>query len=188
MASKQTQLIERFARSSIVAPGANRATFQSRVREDLKDGSLPKFENRTKLCPHQRQGKVAKGLKGQRVSDLVTNSRRAGVHLVKEMMVHPFSIRALQLLIDKLEWRVPAIDSRSPSQRQTVKKDRVIDKCSFLHANGQRGEDRKAKGRRSDSHQIGGIGEKGKKLRARSSNDRLSLEQMFQHCVGSAGS
>ena len=99
-------------------------------------------------------------------------------------MVHPFSVRAFQLLIDKLQRWIPAADSRPPPQGQTVKKDRVVDQCSFIHANRHRGEDLEAKGRRSDSHQIGGIRKECKNLPTRDGNDHLGLEQMFQHCSG----
>ena len=129
-------------------------------------------------------GPVRRGGKRQRVLDAVAEARRARVHLVKDVMVHPFSVRAFQLLIDKLTAGIPAADSRPPPQRQTVKKDRVVDQCSFIHANRHGGEDLEAKGRRSDSHQIGGIRKECKNLPTRDGNDHLSLEQMFQHCSG----
>lgn len=157
---------------------------QLRLRKDLKNGSLSKSEDGVKLGAHERQGQLAKGSKRQHVFDEVTNTRRAGVHLVKDVMMHPFFVRAFELLINKLGWRVPATDSRPPSQWQTVKEDRVVNQCSFLHANWQRREDLESKGRRCDSYQIGGIREERKNLSARDSNDRLSLEQMFKQGAG----
>ena len=114
---------------------------QSRMRKNLKNGSLAKLKNGMKLGAHERQGQFAEGGKRQRVLDAVADVRRARVHLVKDVMVHPFSVRAFQLLVDKLKRRIPAADSRPPPQRQTVKKDRVVDQCSFIHANRHRGDD-----------------------------------------------
>jgi hypothetical protein len=164
---------------------AARERAQSRMRKDLKNGSLAKLKNGMKLGAHERQGEFAEGWKRQRVVDAVADARRARVHLVKDVMVHPVSVRAFQLLINKLKRRVPAADSRPPSQRQTVKKDRVVDQSSFIHANRHGREDLEAKGRRSDSHQIGGIRKECKNLPARDGNHHLSLEQMFKHCSGS---
>ena len=153
--------------------------------KDLKNGSLAKLKNGMKLGAHERQGQFAEGWKRQRVLDAVADARRARVHLVKDVMVHPFSVRAFQLLINKLKRRVPAADSRPPPQRQTVKKDRLVDQSSFIHANRHGREDLEAKGRRSDSHQIGGIRKECKNLPTRDGNDHLNLEQMFKHCSGS---
>ena len=83
------------------------------------------------------------------------------------------------MLINEFEWRIPAADSRRPAQRQTVKENRLVDECSFFHADWQRRK--RAKGGRCDSHQIGGISKESENLPARDGDDRFSLKQIFKH-------
>ena len=111
---------------------------QLRRRKDLTNDFLSKLEDGMKLSAHQRQGEFAEWWKGQRKLDAVADARFARLQLVKDVMMHPLSVRSFQLLINKLEGRVPAADSRPPPQGQPVKKDRVVDESAFFHSNRNR--------------------------------------------------
>src|SRR4029077_5945007 len=127
------------------------------IRKPLKNGFLAKLEDGVKLGADERQRQFAKRWERQRIVDAITNARLAWLQLIKDVVMHPLSVGSFQLLINKLDRWVPAADSCPPRQRQAVKKDCVVDECSFFHANWQRGENPEAKGGRGDSYQIGGI-------------------------------
>ena len=85
-------------------------------QKNLQDRLPPKLKYASDFCSHERQDNVAEGRKRQRKAHSITHERLSGVRFLEGMVMNPFAIRALQLLIDKLKWRIPAADPRPPAR------------------------------------------------------------------------
>ena len=114
----------------------------------------PELEDASKFRSYERQRNVTERRKRQGIAHPVPHERLAGVRFFEGMVMNPFPIRAFQLFIDKLVWRIPAADPRPPAHRQPAKKNLIVDKRSFLHANWERREDLKTERWRRKPHEV----------------------------------
>ena len=131
--------------------------------KNITKRSGAKFEYRAKVTADKQT--VNEASTENPVADAIVYE--GGITLLfKSMFVNPPSIRAFLLLIDKSIRRLPRSDRRSPTQRNPMNAQPLVDPCSLAHFDGAFCEDVEVQGRWCDPLQVAGVCKEGEDILA----------------------